>query len=47
MFELIISEDILEEIAKRSNQYTLIKSGVVPEIKSSKIKYYYFLDTTS
>ena len=37
MFELFISEDILEEIAKRSNQYALTKSGELSGIN--------FLDT--
>ena len=35
MFELFISEDILEEIAKHSNQYALTK------IKSSEIKVFF------
>ena len=41
MFKLFISEDILEEIAKRSNQYALIKSGELSEIKSSEIKVFF------
>ena len=41
MFELFISEDILEEIAKRSNQYALTKSGMLPGIKSSEIKVFF------
>ena len=41
IFELFISEDILEEIAKRSNQYALTKCGVLPGIKSSEIKVFF------
>ena len=41
MFKLFISEDILEEIAKRSNQYALTKSGMLPGIKSSEIKVFF------
>jgi len=41
MFELFISEDILEEIAKRFNQYALTKSGELSGIKSSEIKVFW------
>ena len=41
MFELFISEDILEEIAKRSNQYSLTKSAELSGIKSSEIKVFF------
>ena len=41
MFEFFISEDILEEIAKRFNQYALTKSGELSGIKSHEIKLYF------
>ena len=41
MFELFISEDILEEIAKRFNQYALTKSGELSGIKSNEIKLFF------
>ena len=43
MFEVVISEDILEEIAKRSNQYALTKSAELSGIKSSEIKVFFWL----
>jgi len=41
MFKLFISEDILEKIAKLSNQYALTKSGELSGIKSSEIKVFF------
>ena len=41
IFEFFISEDIMEEIAKRSNQYALTKSAELSGIKSSDIKVFF------